>query len=545
MIQSNKIDGLLLREMVIAGTAQLDKNREMVDALNVFPVPDGDTGTNMSLTMNSALREINAKEFNDASSAADALSRGALRGARGNSGVILSQILRGFSKEISGNPEITPELFARALKRGADTAYKAVMKPKEGTILTVARVLSEDGVRLCSTREVGFDELFNTLLKSGEAILQRTPEMLPVLKEAGVVDAGGRGFLFILTGFYMALNGGEMPAGEQAGAAEALIPEEESPFTYQQEFTLRHIKETVTEESVNIFRRQLNRIGQNVKVDRSSDVITCALLTNDPGKALQFGLDVGEITESRLVNLKEERRKSMPPEETEAEAPAEQKEHKPYGFVSVSLGEGFAAIFRDLKVDVIVDGGQTMNPSIDDLAKAVDTINADTVFILPNNGNVILAAQQAAKLCDKAVRVIPTKNVAMGIAALIAFQPDQDADANTELMDAASQTVRTGTITYAVRDTKYEGMDICQGDLIGLINGKLALKGDDKDQVAIALMDSIVSEDDGLITLYYGADVTAEEAEALKDKIGERFPDLDVEALSGGQPLYYYIISVE
>ncbi len=545
MIQSNTIDGLLLREMVIAGTAQLDKNREMVDALNVFPVPDGDTGTNMSLTMNSALREINAKEFNDASSAADALSRGALRGARGNSGVILSQILRGFSKEVSGNPQITPELFARALKRGADTAYKAVMKPKEGTILTVARVLSEDGVRLCSTKEVGFEELFNTLLKSGEAILQRTPEMLPVLKEAGVVDAGGRGFLFILTGFYMALNGGEMPAGEQKGPGEELISEEESPFTYHQEFTLRHIKETVTEESVNIFRRQLNRIGQNVKVDRDNDVIACSLFTNDPGKALQYGLDVGEIIESKLTNLKEERRKAMPEEASQGEAPAEKKEHKPYGFVSVSLGEGFAAIFKDLKVDVIVDGGQTMNPSIDDLAKAVDTINADTVFILPNNGNVILAAQQAAKLCDKNVKVIPTKNVAMGIAALVAFQPDQDADANAEMMDAASQNVRTGTITYAVRDTKYEGMEICQGDLIGLINGKLALKGDDKDQVAIDLMDSIVSEDDGLITLYYGADVTEEEAEALKDKIGERFPDLDVEALSGGQPLYYYIISVE
>ncbi len=544
MIQSKTIDGLLLREMVIAGAALLDKNRETVDALNVFPVPDGDTGTNMCLTMSSALREINAKEFTDASAAADALSRGALRGARGNSGVILSQILRGFSKEVAGHAEITPEIFAKALKRGADTAYKAVMKPKEGTILTVARVMSEDGVRLCGAGAPGFDELFTTLLKSGEAILQRTPDMLPVLKEAGVVDAGGRGLMYILTGFYTALGGTDFGENANADANGDVTADEDSPFTYKQCFTLKHIRETVTEESVNIFRRQLNRIGQNVQVTRDGDTISCALVTNDPGKALQFGLDVGEIVECRLTNMKEEYRKTLP----QAEAPSEEeapKEHKPYGFVSVSLGEGFAAIFRDLKVDVIVDGGQTMNPSIEDLQKAVETVNADTVYILPNNGNVILAAQQAAKLCSGCVKVIPTKNVAMGIAALIAFQPEQSPDENAELMDTASQAVRTGTITYAVRDTTYEGMQIAQGDIIGLNNGKLTMKGSSIDEVALRLLDDIVSDDDGLITLYYGQDTSAEDAENLKDTIGERFPDLDVEVLSGGQPLYYYIISVE
>ncbi len=545
MNQTAVIDGLLLREMVLSGAAQLEKNREMVDALNVFPVPDGDTGTNMNLTMSSAIREINQKEYTQAGKAAEALSRGALRGARGNSGVILSQILRGFSKEIAGAETIDPALFAKALKRGADTAYKAVMKPKEGTILTVARVLAEDAVRQAAQEPEDFDGLFSVILRSGEAILQRTPEMLPVLKEAGVVDAGGRGLMFILSGFYQALRGGEAVQEIVSPRTEA-VPDLDSPFVYSQDFVLRHIKETVTEESMTIFRRQLNRIGQSVQVNRDGDAISCHLLTNEPGKAIQFGLDVGEITEHSLVNLREEYRKEHPEEaEEEPAAQSTPAEKKPFGFVSVSLGEGFAEIFRDLKVDVIVDGGQTMNPSIEDIHNAIETVNADTVYILPNNGNVILAAQQAAEIADTQVRVIPTKNVAMGIAALIAFQPDQDADTNAAVMEEASQCVRTGTITYAVRDTKYEGMDIQEGDIIGLNNGKLSIKGSSVDEVALKLMEDIVTEDDGLITLYYGQDTTEESAEALREQISGRYPDLDVEVLSGGQPLYYYLISVE
>ena len=547
MIQTKAIDGLLLREMVIAGAALLEKNRETVDALNVFPVPDGDTGTNMSLTMTSAIRELNAKEYTTACSAADAMSKGALRGARGNSGVITSQILRGFAKSLNGAEAISPVQFAQALKKGSETAYKAVMKPKEGTILTVARVIGEDAVSQAEETPDDFEALFDTILKSGEAILQRTPDMLPVLKQAGVVDAGGRGFMYILTGFYAALRGEEpeklLASGEDSEEESAEgAEEEESPFTYTCSFVLRHIRETVTEESVVIFRRQLNRIGQNVKAVRENDRITCRLDTNDPGKALQYGLDVGEIVECSLVNHKEERRAKEPPKAEEAPKEAERKQ---YGFVSVSLGEGFANIFRDMNVDVIVDGGQTMNPSIEDLQKAAESVNADTVFILPNNGNVILAAQQAAVLSERDIRVVPTKNVAMGIAAIVAFQNDADADTNASLMESASQQVRTGTITYAVRDSDYESLHICQGDIIGLTNGKISYKSGDIRDVALHLMSDIVTEDDTLITVYYGQDVSEEEAGKLQEEIRERYPDCDVDLYLGGQPLYYYIISVE
>ncbi len=547
MIQTKAIDGLLLREMVIAGAALLEKNRETVDALNVFPVPDGDTGTNMSLTMASAIRELNAREYTTACSAADAMSKGALRGARGNSGVITSQILRGFAKSLNGAETISPVQFAEALRRGSETAYKAVMKPKEGTILTVARVIGEDAVRQAQESPDDFEALFDVILRSGEAILQRTPDMLPVLKQAGVVDAGGRGFLYILTGFYAALRGEEpekLTAPGQEGTEEGTesAEEEESPFTYSCAFTLRHIRETVTEESIVIFRRQLNRIGQNVKALREGDEISCRLDTNDPGKALQYGLDVGEIVECSLVNHREERRAKEPPA---PEKPPVEAEKKPYGFVSVSLGEGFAGIFRDLKVDVIVDGGQTMNPSIEDLQKAAESVNADTVFILPNNGNVILAAQQAAELSERDIRVVPTKNVAMGIAAIVAFQNDADPDTNASLMESASQQVRTGTITYAVRDSEYESLHICQGDIIGLTNGKISYKSNDIRDVALHLMDGIVTGDDTLITIYYGQDVSEADASGLREQLRERYPDCDVDVYLGGQPLYYYIISVE
>ncbi len=547
MNQTKTIDGLLLREMAIAGAALLEKNREMVDALNVFPVPDGDTGTNMSLTMASAIREINQKEYTTAASAAEALSKGALRGARGNSGVITSQILRGFSKALGGAETISPQLFASALQKGAETAYKAVMKPKEGTILTVARVIAEDAVKQAEHEPEDFDALFSVILKSGEAILQRTPDMLPVLKQAGVVDAGGRGLLFILNGFYAAMRGSSYEEKNEPNSTDAendLITASETPFTYRQDFRLKYIKEIVTEDSMQVFRRQLNRIGDSVSVVREDDEVYCHLNTDDPGKAIQFGLAIGEIVESSIVNLREEERKKNPPPQKDDE-PAQEQQHRHYGFVSVSLGEGFASIFRDLQVDIIVDGGQTMNPSIEDIQTAAESIPADIVFVLPNNGNVILAAQQAAELSEKEIHVIQTKNVAMGIAAVVAFQPEADTETNLALMEEASQHVRTGTVTYAVRDSVYEEMNIEQGDIIGLTNGKIAFKDKDIASVAIHLMEDIVTEDDGLITLYYGQDVSEEEAQKLGELIGEKYPDCDVDVYNGGQPLYYYIISVE
>ena len=547
MIQTKFIDGLLLREMVIAGANLLEKNRENVDALNVFPVPDGDTGTNMSLTMMSATREINQKEFQSAGEAAAALAKGALRGARGNSGVITSQIYRGFAKALEGVEKISPVQFAAAMKSGADTAYKAVMKPKEGTVLTVARVMAEDAVRQAEMNPDDFDALFDVILKSGEAILNRTPEMLPVLKQAGVVDAGGRGLMLLYQGYAAVLRGESVEAVETTGeSAEVQFVDdhdsmEEIKFAYCTEFLIQYIKDDVKEEDVDFFRRRLNRIGDCVLVVGDLELIKVHVHTNDPGKALQYGLELGELVNLKIENMVEQRRENI----RRKEAQENKQPPKPYGMVTVSLGDGFSSIFRDLQVDAVVEGGQTMNPSIEDLQKAIDSVNAETVFVFPNNGNVILAAQQAAEISKNNVKVIPTKNVAMGIAAAVAFNPDADAEENAANMDEAAQRVRTGTITYAVRDTDFEDMHINEGDIIGLHNGKVTFKSDSIHDVAMSLVKDIVTVDDVLITLYYGEDTAEEDAQALAAEIEEMFPDCDVDVHKGGQPLYYYLIAVE
>ncbi len=550
MIQIQAIDGLLLREMVLAGAALLEKNREMVDSLNVFPVPDGDTGTNMSLTMASATREINSKEFTRADEAAEALSKGALRGARGNSGVITSQLYRGFAKSLKGVEKITPVEFAAALQKGAETAYKAVMKPKEGTILTVARTIAEDAVRQAQAAPDDFDALFNVILQSGEAILKRTPEMLPVLKQAGVVDAGGKGLLLIYTGYAAALRGEAidslMPAEEGADQETEFVDDhdaiEDISSAYHTAFCIRHIKETVQESDIDHFRRRMNRVGDLVHIKAEPEQIQVHLHTNEPGRVLEYALEIGELTDLSLENLLERRREKIKAEEEQA---AKDQPPKPYGMVSVSLGEGFSSILKDLQVDAIVEGGQTMNPSIEDLQKAIDSVNAETIFVFPNNGNIILAAQQAAKLSEKNVVVIPTKNVAMGIAAAVAFQPDLSAEENTQRMDEAAQKVRTGTITFAVRDSDFEDMHISEGDIIGLHNGKVEFKSDNVHDVAVQMMKEIVTEDDGLITIYYGADTPEADAQALGEEFAELYSDCDVEVHAGGQPLYYYLIAVE
>ena len=535
--------------MVLAGAALLEKNREMVDALNVFPVPDGDTGTNMSLTMASATREINSKEFTRADEAAEALSKGALRGARGNSGVITSQLFRGFAKALKGVDKITPVLFAAALQKGAETAYKAVMKPKEGTILTVARTIAEDAVKQAEAAPDDYDALFNVILQSGEAILKRTPEMLPVLKQAGVVDAGGRGLLLIYTGYAAVLRGEtiEEAAAEEAAAEAAVFVDdhdalEDIKFSYHTGFQVKNIRDEVQESDIDHFRRRLNRVGDTVLLEGGKEEgLTAHVHTNDPGRVLQYGMELGDLVNIDIENLLETRRQK---EEAAAEQHAKEPP-KPFGMVSVSLGEGFSSILKDLQVDAIVEGGQTMNPSIEDLSKAIESVNAETVFVFPNNGNIILAAQQAAKISDKHVVVIPTKNVAMGIAAAVAFQPDMSADENAKRMEEAAQKVRTGTITYAVRDSDFEDMHIAEGDIIGLHNGKVEFKSDNVHDVALALLKAIVTEDDGLVTVYYGADTKEEDAEALGAEIEELYPDCDVEVHAGGQPLYYYLLAVE
>ena len=550
MIEVSSIDGLMLREMVLAGTALLEKNREKVDALNVFPVPDGDTGTNMTLTMSSAVKEINAKEYTKAGEAAAALAKGALRGARGNSGVITSQLFRGFAKALDGVDAITPVQFADALKRGAETAYKAVMRPKEGTILTVARVIAEDAVKQAEAAPEDYDALFHTILTSGEAILQRTPDMLPVLKQAGVVDAGGRGLMHIYTGYAAVLRGEsiDLAASEEEAVQEAVQEQKDTGWTpsnymYGVQYSVVNIGKKAVQADIDLLKRQLNRIGDCLTIDGDLKRLTVRVETNDPGKTLQYGQILGDLVQLEVVNLKvADEEQPLSEESAQTTVP---KEKKQYGMIAVSLGDGFSTIFKDLAIDAIVEGGQTMNPSIDDLSKAIESVPADNVFIFPNNGNVILAAQQAAQISDGNVIVIPTKNVAMGIAAAVAFQPDLTPEENAVRMQEAAENVRTATITYAVRDSEFEDLHIKQGDIIGLANGKVAEKGESIHDVAVNLTRQIVTEDDSLITLYYGADTSKEDAQALAEEFAEQYPDCDVDIQYGGQPLYYYLIAVE
>ena len=557
MIQFKTIDGLLLRDMVMAGTALLEKNREAVDALNVFPVPDGDTGTNMSLTMQSATREVNSKEFLRADEAANALAKGALKGARGNSGVITSQLLRGFAKAVNGIEKITPVQFAEALGKGAEMAYKAVMKPKEGTILTVARVVAEDAMKQAASDPEDYDKLFNVILKSGEAILKKTPDMLPALKQAGVVDSGGRGLLLIYQGYAAVLRGEDISMTETGMESDSVAESDdchdlskELTYSYCVNFTLSRFREDCDEHDLDSFRRRLNRIGDNVSVSGDLTRAVVHVHTDNPGSALEYGIELAEVSEIRIDNLAEMKRAydaennpEQPAEEAEPAAPAEPE--KKYGFVAVSLGAGFSQFFHDLSVDQIVEGGQTMNPSVDDLLNAVNSVPAQCVFILPNNGNVIFAANQAAELSKKDVRVIPTKNVAMGIAAAIAFQNDLEPDENVKRMDEASQHVKTGMVTYAIRDSEYNGIEIKQGDIIGLHNGQIEFSGSSIQEVVTEMMKNIVTDEDELITVYYGADVKEEDAKNIADSIEQEYDFCDVECHNGGQPLYYYLISVE
>jgi len=540
-----QIDASTLREMVIAGAALLEKNREAVNALNVFPVPDGDTGTNMSMTMISAVKEMNGRDAGSIGEMAEALSKGALRGARGNSGVILSQLYRGFSKALADKQAVTPGEFAAALRAGADTAYKAVMKPKEGTILTVARVIADDAIKQADMEPDSFSALFKVILQSGESILKRTQEMLPALTQAGVVDAGGRGLLLIYTGYAAVVNGEQVDdlsvdmSGDSAAEQEFVDEHDllgDIHFAYCTEFFIQEMKPGVGDADIAALRRKFSRIGDCVLVVGDSQLIKVHLHTNDPGKALQQALMMGELNGLKIENMLQQRR-DLDAQKTQ--------EAKDYGIVAVSQGSGFSEIYKDLGVDSIVEGGQTMNPSIEDLKKALDSVRAKTVFILPNNGNITLAAQQAAELCENRVIVLPTKNVAMGIAAVVAFQPEVSPEENEKRMDEAAQKVRTGMVTYAVRDTALEDMSIKAGDVIGLNNGRITVSGGSAEDASFSLMKEIVTDDDGLITVYYGEGVRPEDAKALGERIAADFPFCDVEVHRGGQQLYFYLLSVE
>ena len=548
-----KIDGSMLKEMFSSGAAFLTQNRESVDALNVFPVPDGDTGTNMTQTINSAIREMNAKRYTSVADVADAVARGALKGARGNSGVILSQILRGFARALAGHEEIDCALLTQMVREGANTAYKAVMKPKEGTILTVARVIADETEKAAGQCE-DVAALFKTILTSGDAILRRTPEMLPVLKQAGVVDSGGMGLMVVYRGMYAALTGEAVEIAETEGKADGSLPGEfvddheslsvdEIQFGYCTEFIVSHPREDMKESEVVRLRKRLERIGDCVLVISDLSVVKVHVHTNDPGKAIQYALELGELDAIKIDNMFEEAREREA-KRAEAEA-ARQAEQKEYGIVAVALGDGLSEIFRDLNVDQVVDGGQTMNPSIQDLAEAADATNARNVFILPNNTNIILAAQQASELTEKNVVVLSTKSVPMGISAALAFNPEADVEENTRAMSEAADSVHTASVTYAVRDTNYDNHEIHSGDIMGMLDNKLEILGHDVAEVAVECVDKMVSEDSALITIYYGSDVTGEQADALCGMLAEKYPDCDVEVHNGGQPLYYYLVAVE
>ncbi len=545
------IDGGMLKEMYLSGCALLNQNRESVDALNVFPVPDGDTGTNMSQTMNAAVKELNNRPFTSVGDVASAVARGALKGARGNSGVILSQIFRGIAAALEGHEDMDAALLVKAMRSGAQTAYKAVMKPKEGTILTVARVIAEE----LESFIPGHDdvvEVFGHLMASGEAILKRTPDMLPVLKQAGVVDSGGKGLMVIYAGFYSALTGTPVEnVMEGAGTAKALpgdfVDDHESlediTFGYCTEFIVSHPRPEVKDADVTRLRRRLERIGDCVLVISDLSVIKVHVHTNDPGKALQMALELGELDAIKIDNMLEEHRERIRMQEEKLAA--EKAKMKEYGIVTVALGDGFTEIFKSLNVDKIVDGGQTMNPSIDELHKAIEETNAKNVFVLPNNTNIILAAQQAASLTDRNVMVLQTKSVPMGISAAISFSEDASSEENLHEMTEAAERVHTASITYAVRDTVFDGLEIHENDIMGMIDNRISILGRDVEQVARDVVQSMMTDEIGLITIYYGQDITEERALALMADFEERYPDCDVELQRGGQPLYYYLISVE
>ena len=499
------IDSIALREMFNSGAALLTQNREAVDALNVFPVPDGDTGTNMSQTINSAVKELNAKNVSSVGDVASAVARGALKGARGNSGVILSQILRGFASALDGAEEIDCTLFIKMLRSGADTAYKAVMKPKEGTILTVIRVMAEDMERTGGNYAT-IDELFAAALASGDAILKRTPDMLPVLKQAGVVDSGGMGLMVVFRGLYAALTGEPVEVDTQAASVQVMPGEfvddheslEEITFGYCTEFIVSHPRPDMRESEVVRLRKRLERIGDCVLVISDLSVVKVHVHTDDPGKALQMALELGELDAIKIDNMREEARERQAKKQAQAEAA---KEEKRYGIVSVALGQGISDIFGELSVDKVVDGGQTMNPSIEDIYEAIESTHAQNVYVLPNNTNIILAAQQAAELTERNVIVLPTKSVPMGISAALAFNPEEEVEENTRAMTEAAEHVHTASVTYAVRDTNFDNREIHSGDIMGLLDNKLTYLGHDVREVALHMADEMVNEDAALVTV--------------------------------------------
>lgn len=547
------IDGATLGKMFLSGAANLDAKKEWINELNVFPVPDGDTGTNMTLTIMSAAKEVSALSEMTLPALAKAISFGSLRGARGNSGVILSQLFRGFTKVIGDADALTCGVLAEACEKAVETAYKAVMKPKEGTILTVARGMSEKAVELAETDCEDIEKFLEEIIAHGDYVLSQTPEMLPVLKEAGVVDSGGQGLMQVMKGALDGLLGRELDLSFQGGAAPALVKpgaqaEADIKFGYCTEFIVMLDKE-FTEKDETKFKAYLESIGDSIVCVAMDDIVKVHVHTNEPGNAIQKGLSYGALTSMKIDNMREEHQEKLFKEAQKQEAqeqPKAQEPRKDYGFVAVSIGEGMNEIFRGLGVDYLIEGGQTMNPSTEDMLNAIDNVNAETIFILPNNKNIILAANQARDLTeDKKIVVMETKTVPQGISALVAFSPEMSVEENQEAMSEEIARVKTGQVTYAVRDTNIDGFDIEKEDIMGIGDKGLLAVGKEIEKTTLEMISKMVDEESGLISLFFGQEVSSEDADQLLAKVEEAYPDCDVELQSGGQPIYYYVVSVE
>lgn len=548
----------MLAKMFLAGAQNIEAKKEYINELNVFPVPDGDTGTNMSLTIMAAAKEVTALSGSDMKELAKAISSGSLRGARGNSGVILSQLLRGFTKAIREEKEIDVLALAAACSRARDTAYKAVMKPKEGTILTVASGIAEKAAQMAEETD-DLEVFIPAVIEHAEEVLAKTPDMLPVLKEAGVVDSGGQGLLEVIKGAYDAFLGKEIDysaitPGTGAGVAKISTDDTaDIKFGYCTEFIILTEKE-FTEEDEHTFKEYLSSIGDSIVCVADDDVVKIHVHTNDPGLAIQRALTYGQLSRMKIDNMREEHQEKLirdaeklAQQEKEAEEARKADEpRKPMGFIAVSIGEGLNEIFRELGADYIIEGGQTMNPSTEDMLNAIDRVNADSIFILPNNKNIVLAANQAKALVkEKEIIVIPTKTVPQGITAIINFMPDADAKTNEETMLEEIKNVKSGQVTYAVRDTKIDDKEIHEGDIMGIGDQGILAVGKSVEDTTKEMLDLLVDEDSELISLYYGEEVSEEDADKFIAQIEERYPDVDVDAHFGGQPIYYYVLAVE
>lgn len=548
------INAALCAKMFLGGAKNLEANKEWINELNVFPVPDGDTGTNMTLTITSAAKEVASLENPEMEPLCKAISSGSLRGARGNSGVILSQLLRGFTKGIKKYDEIDAPLLAEAFEKAVETAYKAVMKPKEGTILTVARGMAEKASEL-ATEGMELEEMMEAIVAEGDAVLARTPEMLPVLKEAGVVDSGGQGLMQVMKGALDVFKGKEIEytVEEQKSAkaaAEAQPEEKEIKFGYCTEFIIM-LDKPMSPETEHEFKEFLMSIGDSIVLVADEDIVKVHVHTNDPGKAISRALTYGALTRMKIDNMREEHQEKLikDAEKLAAQQAEEEKKKEPKkecGFISVSIGEGIGEIFKGLGVDCLIEGGQTMNPSTEDMLSAIDKVNAENVFIFPNNKNVILAANQAKVLTkDKKIFVIPTKTVPQGITAVINYNPDRTPEENEASMMEEIQHVKTGEVTYAVRDTHIDDKEIHEGDFMGIGDHSILSVGKNLSDVTKDMLAAMADDDSELISIYYGADIDEETANALGNEIMELYSGCDVEIYSGGQPIYYYVISVE